>query len=64
MADSASGLDRLAQLTPKGMSYLKDGTGSAPSISPTGAISYVVPPLNKQPNFTSQVRNSYSQAPG
>ena len=61
MADSASGLDKLARLTPTGVRYLKDGTGSAPAINPTGAISYVVPPLDGKQDFTLQVRNSYSQ---
>lgn len=34
MADSASGLDKLARLTLRGVRYLKDGTGSAPAINP------------------------------
>lgn len=61
MADSASGLDKLATLTPKGVDFLENGTGSAPDINPAGEITYVVPPLGKDdPYFKVEVRKSFS----
>jgi hypothetical protein len=63
MADASSGLDRIARLTGHGVVFLKDGRGSAPSISSEGQICYIRPEYNKSHTFFQLVvKKSFSAA--